>query len=74
MVKIVQMNTISTGRIRMNLTERLVPLGSCHTDCCSPDSVDASNSGLSAGVSLAGVIIASRLVAFVEPVKHRQPD
>lgn len=87
MVKIVHMKTMSTGRIRMNLTERLRPLGSCHT-ACSPDSVEASKSGRSAGVSLDVVEVApplppppplplpllpSRLV-LLEPEKHRQPD
>lgn len=47
MVKIVQMKTKSTGRIRMNLTERLKPLGSCHTTC-SPVAVDATKRGRSA--------------------------
>lgn len=81
MVKIVHMKTMSTGRIRMNLTERLRPLGSCHT-ACSPDSVEASNSGRSAGVSFNVVdvvpppfplLLPSRLV-LLEPEKHRQPD
>lgn len=80
MVKIVHMKTMSTGRTRMNLTERLRPLGSCHT-ACSPGSVEASKSGRSAGVSLDVVdfvplpfpVLPSRLV-LLEPEKHKQPD
>lgn len=79
MVKIVHMKTMSTGRTRINLMERLRPLGSCHT-ACSPDSVEASKSGRSAGVSVDVVDVAppfpvlpSRLV-LLEPEKHRQPD
>lgn len=76
------MKTMSTGRTKMNLTERLRPLGSCHT-ACSPDSVEASKSGRSAGVSFDVVdvvpppppfpVLPSRLV-LLEPEKHRQPD
>ena len=61
---------MSTGKVSINLTERLKPLDSCQI--VSPDSIDASNNGRSGGVSFT-TLFPSRLV-LVDEEKHRQPD
>lgn len=63
----------------MNLTERRMPLGSCHTTW-SPDSMDESNRGLSACGSLFAddavplPLLEPSLLVLLEPEKHRHPD
>lgn len=70
------MNIMSTG-IRINLTERPEPRGSCHTT--SPDSVvDGSNNGRSAFESPFETpdlpLVSSFREVLLDPAKQRQPD
>lgn len=53
------------------LIKRQKPLDSCHTD--SPDSIDASNNGRSAGVSFAIVVTISDFLVLFVLEKQRQP-
>lgn len=74
----VHMKTMSTGRIRMNVTERLKPLGCCHTTC-SPDSIDESNRGRSACGSFDADDAVPpfpelSFLVLLDPEKHKQPD
>lgn len=74
----VHMKTMSTGRTKMNRTERRRPLGSCHTTC-SPDSIESNKGRSDCGSLFADDAVPSpplelSLLVLLVPEKHKQPD